>query len=125
MDYREDDLCLSFLVEKSGKSLKEVIRLLGINRRTWDNWLWGISVPNGCQRQRLAEILGVSAGTITRIIARNRAGWERAQRQKRVDSCEQGNRIRCCKIEIIEVAVHIAVSVLTSVIVTLKISGKF
>ena len=119
-----DGPCLSQLLKESGQDLRIILRAIGVSRKTWNDWLWGVSEPTEEQRKILAEWLFCSADLIDAAIARNSASWNSQQKPLLVPVDE--NAIEKCRdhLSATEVIIQIIVSVVTSVIVTLQLLGE-
>lgn len=116
------EICLSSLVRASGKSEKNVIRELGIDRKTWESWLLGEAMPSDEQQNRLAELLCCPVKVINAAVARNRRRRLEYEAKfillipdqcKESSPCESGASL----------LVEIIVSALTAVITTLLLLG--
>ena len=115
-----DDLCLSSLLGWAGVTEKKVIHTLGIDKKTWEQWLFGMSEPDELQREQLARLLHCPISAIHRAVARNRARW--VDSQFKDDAPVQVNRRYFPQWW--EILVQVIVSIVTTVIVNLIISGK-
>ena len=115
---------LSVLAEKSGIPFKKMLHEVGINRKTWENWLWGITAPNPAQRDKLAELLNCSVADINEAVAHNRERWIRQHQTLVVTADDPKEKRNASSLNAAEILVQIIVSVVTSVLVTLWLSGK-
>lgn len=119
-----EELCLSALLESSGNDLKSILIALGISRKTWNDWLWGISEPSEDQRNMLARWLNCSVCLIDAAVARNRKSWMLHMEPLVIVSDEPNDKRSGSRTSIVEIIIQIIVSVLTSIVVTLKILGR-
>lgn len=118
-----EELCLSALVDASGNDLKVILHALGVNRKTWNDWLWGISEPSKNQREMLARWLNCSAVAIDVAVARNRASWERCRLWLSADNTLRDEKSGICRV-IAGTIIRVVLSVATSVVTTLALLGK-
>lgn len=118
------ELCLSALLEASGNDLSCILRALGISRKTWNDWLWGISEPSKDQRDMLARWLNCSVCLIDAAVARNRESFMLHMEPLVIVSDKPDDKQPVSRTSIVEIVIQIIVSVLSSVVITLKILGR-
>ena len=106
---------LSTLLLRSGIPDKQIIRELGIDRKTLKNWIDGKSVPNEEQRFRLARMLNCSVTSINAAVGRSRKKW--------LDYQERLSTQTDMHITHTEIIVSIIAGALSSLITTLALLG--